>query len=359
MKRIVLFTQNLDFGGVQKSVSNLANYLNSKYEVTIILAEHHKKISYDVKNIKIYTIQTLAVNLKKDTVAEKVFKYRINTLNKLLLKIKPDITISFEDYNNLILLNCKYICKKIISCRVSILDSYDNNKIHLFPSEFYYKNIKKYYPLSDKIICVSDVINNQINSLCLTTKAVTIYNGIKTIVSKDQIVPYNNFILTVGRLHKQKGQVDLIQAFKKIEKLIPQNLIIVGEGKERKTLESLIIELNLTSRIFLVGYDNPYKYIIKAKLFIFPSFYEGFSNTILEVMSCKKNIVAYKYEGSEEILFNENLCHLRNIDELAQKILFYLKNKKANDKMAEKLYLRSKEFSLENTFRKYEQEIIN
>ncbi len=356
MKKIVIFTQNLDFGGVQKSVYYLANNLKKEYAVSIVLAEDNKEIKYNFEGIPIYQIRTLKVNVNEEGIGEKLFEYRIKELDKQLSILNPDILISYEDYNNLIALSTKYNCKKVVSCRVSIKDSYENTMIHLLDSSFYYQKMHLLYKDANKIVSVSNSINNELKEEFSLTNTVTIHNGIekKELETK---VEHKSFILNIGRLHKQKGQEDLIKAFYKIKDEINENLIIVGDGMMKDYLMKLVEDLNLNSRVFIVGFDEPYKYIKACSLFIFPSYYEGFSNTILEVMSCKKNIVSYEYKGSEEVLLKENRVSIGDIDLLASKIVYYLKNKKENEILADKLFKKSNEFSLSRTLEKYKKEI--
>ena len=61
-------------------------------------------------------------------------------------------------------------------------------------------------------------------------------------------------LITVGRLHEMKGQVYCIEAVRiLINKGIDVTLTIIGEGAERITLEKLIIEYQLESKVFLSG----------------------------------------------------------------------------------------------------------
>lgn len=356
MKKIAIFTQNLTCGGVQKSIYSLVNYLKNEFDISIILGEDNKKIYYSFVNINIYTIKTIKIDINKKAIGEELFDYRISELNKILEDLKPDVLLSYEDYNNLIALSTLYKCKKVVSCRVNIKDSYDNNIIHLLDGSFYYEKIKSLYKKANKIITVSSFIEKELRTHFLLENIKTIYNGIEEVkINKESL--HSNFILNIGRLHKQKGQIDLIKAFDKIKNQINQNLLIVGDGMLKNQLEEEIKKRGLEERIFLVGLDESYKYIINCTLFVFPSYYEGFSNTILEVMSSKKNIIAYNYKGSEEILFQDNLVPLGNIDELSLKILFYLNNKKENELLENKLFEKSKEFTLSNTLTRYKKEI--
>jgi len=359
MKAIALFTQNLSTGGVQKSVSSLANYLSSIYKVNIILAEDDKSIEYELENgINIYKIKTKIIDIEKDGVGEEIFKYRVEALDAILEKLNVDLALSYEDYNNLILLQTKARCKKLVSCRVSLSQSYKTkNPIHLLDSSFYFEMIRELYPKADAVIAVANHIKDELLALNPSMKTCTIYNGIKELeVIKDSISD-EDFILNIGRLHPQKGQKDLIYAFNSIKDEIEQNLIILGDGVLKKELESLILELDLGERVFLKGFSDPYPYIQKCDLFVFPSYYEGFSNSILEVMSMAKAIVSYNYAGANEILPLDSLVECSDIEGLSKKMLTYIKNKDANKLLADKLYLTSKNFSLEKNLKTFEDKI--
>ena len=102
----------------------------------------------------------------------------------------------------------------------------------------------------------------------------------------------NKYILSIGRLTKQKNFTLLIKAFFEIIKYFPHyNLVIIGEGDERKKLEKLITFLKLTDKVKLMGYkSNIYNYLDKAYCFISSSLYEdpgfvlieaGFSNKLV------------------------------------------------------------------------------
>jgi len=360
MKKVAFFTQNLSIGGVQKSVSNLANYLVEFYDVTIILAEDNKSIKYFIDNkIKIYKIQTKKLDINKDGIGKKLFYYRVIELNKILEKLEADLVISYEDYNNLILLQTKSKCKKLVSCRVSLNDSYKQDSfVHLLESSFYLKMIKEIYAEADLIIAVSKHIMSELCLLNPSINVCTIYNGIEETKSINSEINNANFILNVGRLHPQKGQKDLIYAFDLIKNEIEENLFILGDGDLKEELQSLILELNLEQRVFLKGFRDPYPYIEKCSLFVFPSYYEGFSNSILELMSMKKAIVSYNYKGAKEILPLESLVKVSDIQNLSKKILHYLKKDDDRKVLENKLYIISKNFTLEKSFENFHHEFV-
>src|SRR5690606_16581840 len=91
-------------------------------------------------------------------------------------------------------------------------------------------------------------------------------------------------IVSVGKLNKVKGYDRLIAVAAKLKKdAINFNLVIVGEGDERKNLEKLISENQLENQVKLIGFhQNPYKYISKSDLFVSSSRSEGFSSVVVE-----------------------------------------------------------------------------
>jgi len=130
MKKIVLLTQNLDVGGVQKVVSNLLEFFKNSYNIVLILVEDNKKTFFQVpQNIDIITMKYKKLDITKKKAGEDIFTFRINELTNILEKEQPEIVISFEDYNNLILLSSSYQCKKIIVSLVTMKDIYKNEKV--------------------------------------------------------------------------------------------------------------------------------------------------------------------------------------------------------------------------------------
>ncbi|MFP5264495.1 MAG: glycosyltransferase family 4 protein [Blastocatellia bacterium] len=112
-------------------------------------------------------------------------------------------------------------------------------------------------------------------------------------------------IISMGRLSHQKGFDYLLQAFAHLK---PHHrdwkLTILGEGPQRKELESLRRSLLLEDSAFLPGaVANPNAFLKQASLFVLPSRYEGFPNALCEAMACGLPVIATdcKY-GPQEIV---------------------------------------------------------
>ena len=105
----------------------------------------------------------------------------------------------------------------------------------------------------------------------------------------------------VGRLDPVKDHATLIKAFAKVSGLA--QLIIVGDGPMRQSLQSIVGELKLTDRTVFLGTRNDVADILGAlDVFVLPSIAEGISNTILEAMSSGLPVVASRVGGNPELV---------------------------------------------------------
>jgi len=152
-----------------------------------------------------------------------------------------------------------------------------------------------------------------------------------------QIDLKKKFLLSVGRLSKQKNFSYLINEFAGFSKNFKElNLVIIGDGEEKTKLQKLIKQKKLENKVFLVGQtDNVYKYMQSAALFILPSLWEevGFviveaalSNLFVISSDCPNGPSEFLNNGKSGILFKSNIS-----GELEKSLDFYFKNKKELD----------------------------
>jgi len=136
-----------------------------------------------------------------------------------------------------------------------------------------------------------------------------IHNGIsiKKAYSNDSISSdYKNKIVIgfVGRLHPIKGFKILIEASKHvIDNFNNIEFLIVGDGPEKKKIETDIKNSGLSEYFKFVGYQKDvFPYINKMDFITLPSISEGFPNVILEAMVCKKPVIAMRVGGIPEVV---------------------------------------------------------
>lgn len=121
------------------------------------------------------------------------------------------------------------------------------------------------------------------------------------------IRPEEPVLFTAGRLSREKGHVDLVNAIERLRSLYaaPVRVVIAGEGPARPNLEKLITECDLGSTILLVGHQtNLRPYYSLSDIFVLPSHSEGSPNALLEAMAAGIPCVATSVGGVPEIASN-------------------------------------------------------
>lgn len=316
MKKIILIVPSLARGGVQKVVSILSKGLSKYYKVYVII--YHKPIEYKIEGELINLETPTGSFLRK---IKNTF-YRVVKLKRLIRKISPDFIVSFM--GNL---------QPILTLEPVIVSIRNNPDFFPLYRKFLLKTIYK-LPNVKKIITVSTGIEKKLNSNYGLKNTKTIYNPLNLEYTEKELLalkPFEfDYILAIGRLNRQKGFDILIKSFAKSDLKNMVKLVILGEGKERKNLEKLIVKLDLKSQVILFGkVDNPFIYIKYAKFFILSSRYEGFANVLLEALACRTPVIATSCEtGPSEIIESKENGLLVPVEDeealkLAMEKLFY------------------------------------
>jgi N-acetylgalactosamine-N,N'-diacetylbacillosaminyl-diphospho-undecaprenol 4-alpha-N-acetylgalactosaminyltransferase len=237
--------------------------------------------------------------------------------------------------------------------------------------------IRYLYPSSHSIISVSNGVKEDLLKFFSISDELisTIYNpyDISTIKHKSkESIKHEWFenesykiIVNVGRLEKQKNHELLINAFSKVNKKLPETrLLIIGEGSQRNKLSNLIGELNLNSKIQLVGQlENPFTYVSKSHLFVLSSDFEGFPNALVEAMICGCPVISTDCpSGPNEILINKEngiLIPTGDVEAMKNAIVYMLKDRVKRIEMAKKATDKAYDFSVEKIANQYYQLLYN
>jgi glycosyltransferase involved in cell wall biosynthesis len=224
------------------------------------------------------------------------------------------------------------------------------------------------------------IFSNRIFKITCPTKAtydnlikIKLFDYNKVVLLKDPVISLNEFrtkkykklnsefeskkfILSIGRLTKQKNFELLINSFSIIIKKFPYyNLLIIGEGEYRNRLNKLIINKNLSEKVFLLGYKkNVYKYLKKADFFILTSLWEDPGFVILEAALSNTNIISSDCpNGPREIIKNQDFLFKNNSVEDLVNNFEKIKKKPPNDLFMQKILVKKeiKSFSIYQHFK--------
>lgn len=144
-------------------------------------------------------------------------------------------------------------------------------------------------------------------------KVHVIYNGVDfkgTEMSKEDArkkigIP-GNLMISGGRLVPWKGFRMLIKIMPKILEVNQfMRLVIIGDGPEKSLLESMVKNMGLGNKVYIVGGKTKEEmavYYQAAEMFILNSGYEGFSHQILEAMAAGVPVIASAVGGNKEVI---------------------------------------------------------
>ncbi|HKG05089.1 MAG TPA: glycosyltransferase [Pedobacter sp.] len=173
------------------------------------------------------------------------------------------------------------------------------------------------------------------------------FNAESLYVSKDvadlgETACYSNYIVSAGRLIKEKGFDILIQSFSEL-KLRSMNLVILGEGPERDNLEQLVARLDLVNEVYLVGFvDNVYEYFKYAELCVVSSRIEGFPNVLMQMMSQNQKVVSTKCAGGIENIPGIFLSEVDSVPDLSRSMKACLAASSTKNREKFDVYLRKR-----------------
>lgn len=225
-----------------------------------------------------------------------------------------------------------YLCKVILGCRYTICIrtnpmAYYKNVSSIKIPFFLYKHMLR---SADCIIANSRTTALQLKNAFGLPDVKTIANGydlnrIKRMSAEsnplfDKLFEKYEVLVHTGRLEYDKGQWHLLRIFADVlKKDTNARLIILGTGSYLSRLLNLCESLSLSyqtinedtesidenNKVFFCGFQkNPYAFYPKAKLFLFPSIFEGLPNAPIEALICKLPcLLSDCISGPKEILF--------------------------------------------------------
>ena len=139
------------------------------------------------------------------------------------------------------------------------------------------------------------------------------------------VSPQEKIVAYTGRLDRNKGLFDLIEAWPNVVTQWPESqLWLVGEGPDRDGLFQRIRDLELQGRVIVPGaFDDVEEVLRAANLFILPSYFEGLSISLLEAMAHGVPALASDIPGNNDLItsgVNGGLFPAGNVQAISQSI---------------------------------------
>ena len=151
---------------------------------------------------------------------------------------------------------------------------------------------------------------------------------------------YDNIVLFVGRLAKEKNIPNLLKAAAIVIKKFPRTLfLIVGDGPEREKLERLAKELQIENNVVfegLIEHDRLPAYYKACDVFVLPSDHEGWGLVIVEALAAGKPVITTDVGLAGEVVEDGKYGFVvpkRNEKILAEKIIMLINDYSLRNKM--------------------------
>jgi glycosyltransferase involved in cell wall biosynthesis len=316
----------------QKNLSGVGKYLQEVLSRLLVLDQNNQYFlfSYGRKNkeISVDLPQGQNINYFHHNIPSKlVFVLSFFNLPKLdILKLKGKIIkADIVWLPNLGICNLQYKKTKLITTihdlSFKIYPQFFNLKRKLW---HYLVKPQKLIQRSNKLVAVSENTSLDIQrSYKIQKDKIVVMNlGVSEkyqVLEKDKLEgiksKYNltqDFILFLGTKEPRKNILSLLKAFQKIKSNSLELVLVGGQGWKEKKWKYFYdsLEENIKSRIRIIDYlpeeDLPSLYNL-AKIFVWPSFYEGFGLPVLEAMACNCPVITSNNSSLPDIVKDQAL----------------------------------------------------
>lgn len=292
--RVLLIISNCGFGGAEKNLIWLANEL-VKDGVSVTFYAYENYIAHYHINDSVHLILP---NRKYNGRYIRRIRQGYDIL-KVLYQNKFDTVVSFLNFPNYF--TCFY--KLFFNYRLLISDRGDPNRIKGI--EKVVRNIL--FNLADAVVLQS-LFAERVFPLSIRNKTVIIKNFINFI----DTIPDSNVSVVIGCVGRfvisEKRQDLVLRAFKLFSQKNPNYILgFYGDGPDRATIESIIVELGLVGRVKLFGYISDMESVFTSmKVLVSASDTEGIPNVILEAMAYGIPVIATDYSpgGVNELIID-------------------------------------------------------
>lgn len=366
--RIIIIDEFIDgMGGVERIVNTLANNLSNSYKIELISIYKNSKypffkykeeikIKYLIKDYKLFNESNNFLHYINRTITiikDKLFLQR--KIKRELEKIKKTDMLIFGRVGTALLF-LPYIEKFKLKNKIIVRDGLNlicyNEKTKEKMKKYFINNVTYFIVSSDESIKEYKDFFGAYNKMIIKK----IYNPIG-IIPQQCYNFKNKRIVSVGRLHNQKGFDQLIIAFAQSVKSHPDwKLEIYGDGQMHDELIKVIEKNRMNKNIFLRPSSKNIVDVYKgASLFICTSRYEGYANALVEAGICGLPLISYNWKtGVDEIISNNknglivklnnnedyynNINNVKDIDSLSNAINRLIDNREICDKFSQNNY---------------------
>ena len=371
MKKVTFLLLHLNYGGLEKQVTTLANELSKSYDVELV-------VLYDLLNGKSFYELNDNINVKF------VLSYgpiRIKELKEMLKKFKiikffkslaKDIKLIFTKYCGVKKIVNNLKTDAVISSRIEFSKQIKRRDILTISQEHsyietsgYIKKVKKSFKNIKYLVVMTDKARENykkwLNGNNTYTEVIKISNAVNSTNKKAALD--SNQIISVGRLEDVKDFETLIRVFSMcLEKNNNLRLEIVGDGSKKEELINLCKNLNILNYVHFTGKLDSQQVeteMLKSSLFVLTSKSESFSLVLVEASALGIPCISFDIDvGPREIITDsENgfIIKDRNEELMKDKILEVMDNSDIRNKIGNNAKINAERYYIENVVNEWKK----
>jgi glycosyltransferase involved in cell wall biosynthesis len=318
--KILCYIHSLEGGGAERVLSTLANFwANVGHDVCVVTLKDCAADFYrlDPRVVRVSLNRPLGLGRSRTGLVATLI--RIVRLRRMLLERKPDVALSMMDTANVVLAFAGIGLSQTM--RIGSERTYPPAG----PTPFRWRALRRLaYGLLRGVVAATQDSSDWLHRNTWVRQTWVIPNPVSLPLERGEPAPdpqANRMrpkrVLAVGRLVPEKGFDLLVEAFGLIANSCPDwEVAIVGDGPERARLQSKIRASALDERVRLIGAaGNVGEWYASANLFVLPSRFEGFPNTLLEAMAHGLPAVAADCLAGPRVLVRDGIDGLLVVSE--------------------------------------------
>ncbi len=175
-------------------------------------------------------------------------------------------------------------------------------------------------------------------------------------------------IMNIGRFSEEKGQMLLVQAYRKLMKkysLEKIYLMLCGNGPTQSSVRHYTAQNTLKNVLFVGNVNTIHLYLCAGNIFVMSSDFEGMPNAMMEAMACGLPCISTNRTGILDIA-RDNLealyIDVGSVDQLAEKLSYLIERPDERRRLGENARKRLKDFSIVkmvSTFNNHLEKMVN
>ncbi len=308
-KKIRFLINTLRDGGAERVLVNLLNNLPSdKYDIELrLLTRKGPFLSLLSPNIKLTWVAEVN-SLWGRIVAWLLPRLSSRMLHHLLIHGKYDVEVAFlEGYATKIIAGAPDTVRKIAWLHTNLITN-----DWIAPCYRSHDDCLENYRHFERIICVSNDVKEAFVQKFEDLPSLDVkYNPIDGVAIRKKAEESSGFplkecfrMITIGRLVEAKAYGRLVEVMGHLAaEGFNFELLIIGEGPERKILEDKIEQFKLNDKVKLLGFkSNPYPFLSESDLFVCSSITEGYSTAVAEATIIGLPVLTTACTGMKELL---------------------------------------------------------